>query len=531
MQHAAFGELLKHARRTAGLSQEALAARTGLSARAISDLERKVNRTPRASTMKLLVAALPLSAQEREFFDAAVCGETANPSAPLDSAIVPASSPLIAEGVGPAAGGTADVLPLIGRTNEQTLLERHLEGDGPPLLLFAGEPGIGKTRLLHEAAVRATAHGLQVLHGSVPAVGQHSVRDPLVDALRQDIHKRPLVRLRQDLQGCSWLVRLLPELALGPIETLSPTSLLAEQEDLLTARAVTRFLANVAGPSGVLLTLDNLHHADRASLASLARLVESASDVPLRIVAAYRSSESSARDGLCSVLAMLAHEQRVRHVVLPPLTSGDAAELLIQLIGEGGATFLPSLRGVLDETGGVPFYVTAWAQEFTLRQRAQVDFVPWATRQSITYRIEAGSPALRTVLEAIAVARGRADYPLLVALTLRSPGALSEELEAACRERLIEEDGQVYQFAYGVVRRVVEAELSYGRRLVLRQRLSAAFGRSVRDQPRNDGGLEVSKVNERAYHLDVLRRHRHETSRVEHYVGGSSLSPRSSIID
>ena len=37
----------------------------------------------------------------------------------------------------------------MGRAHKLALLERHLSGDGPPVLLLAGEPGIGKSRLLH----------------------------------------------------------------------------------------------------------------------------------------------------------------------------------------------------------------------------------------------------------------------------------------------------------------------------------------------------------------------------------------------
>ena len=46
-----FAELLRRARRAAGLSQEELAERAGLSARGISDLERGVNRAPRRDTL------------------------------------------------------------------------------------------------------------------------------------------------------------------------------------------------------------------------------------------------------------------------------------------------------------------------------------------------------------------------------------------------------------------------------------------------------------------------------------------------
>src|SRR5207237_8829351 len=64
-EKTSFRTLLKHYRQAAGLSQEALAARAGLSARAISDLERGVNRTPRYDTLELLSSALSLTAQQR----------------------------------------------------------------------------------------------------------------------------------------------------------------------------------------------------------------------------------------------------------------------------------------------------------------------------------------------------------------------------------------------------------------------------------------------------------------------------------
>ncbi len=65
-----FGELLRQHRILAGLTQEALAERAGLSRRAISDLERGVNHTPQPGTLDLLVQALQLSAAEQAEFRA-----------------------------------------------------------------------------------------------------------------------------------------------------------------------------------------------------------------------------------------------------------------------------------------------------------------------------------------------------------------------------------------------------------------------------------------------------------------------------
>jgi class 3 adenylate cyclase len=67
----AFGELLRHARQAAGLTQSELAERAGLSVRGINDLERGVRRTPRRDTVVLLAQALRLSDEEYAAFSEA----------------------------------------------------------------------------------------------------------------------------------------------------------------------------------------------------------------------------------------------------------------------------------------------------------------------------------------------------------------------------------------------------------------------------------------------------------------------------
>jgi transcriptional regulator with XRE-family HTH domain len=71
MQAPPFGQLLKHLRVAAGLSQEALAERARMSAHAISSLERGARRAPYRDTVALLQEALDLAAPERALLDAA----------------------------------------------------------------------------------------------------------------------------------------------------------------------------------------------------------------------------------------------------------------------------------------------------------------------------------------------------------------------------------------------------------------------------------------------------------------------------
>ena len=60
-----FGELLRRARQAAGLTQEVLAERAGLSVRGIADLERGARRAPYPDTVRRLAEALHLAAPDR----------------------------------------------------------------------------------------------------------------------------------------------------------------------------------------------------------------------------------------------------------------------------------------------------------------------------------------------------------------------------------------------------------------------------------------------------------------------------------
>lgn len=71
-QRQTFGALLKRYRVAAGLSQEALAERAGLTAQGIGAQERGLRRTPHRDTVTLLADALGLSPDQRRALDATV---------------------------------------------------------------------------------------------------------------------------------------------------------------------------------------------------------------------------------------------------------------------------------------------------------------------------------------------------------------------------------------------------------------------------------------------------------------------------
>jgi len=144
----AFGKLLRRHRLAAGLSQEALAERARISIQGLGALERGERRTPQRETLALLIAALNLSAEERE----SLVATAARQSAPRpDKASVTA---------GPWPAAPSSNLPLsltsfVGRESETVELAALLREHR--LVTLVGVGGVGKTRLALEVATAIDA--------------------------------------------------------------------------------------------------------------------------------------------------------------------------------------------------------------------------------------------------------------------------------------------------------------------------------------------------------------------------------------
>jgi transcriptional regulator with XRE-family HTH domain/tetratricopeptide (TPR) repeat protein len=448
------GQVLRRYRSAAGLTQEELAARAGYSADYVSKLERGQRELP-ASAAGHLAAVLGLGEEERAALAAARERGAGLP--------VPA-----------APGG-----PLAGRDAELAGIGRLLAGDGPPVLLLAGEPGIGKTRLLEEAAARAAAGGWGVARGGCLRRADDPYA-PLSGALADALARLPARDRAGVVAAAGPVGLLLPELAPpagpGPGQDAAPAPGGPEQQRRLLAWSAGRLLAAAAGPAGTLLVLDDLHWAGPDAAGLLAGLLAAAAGSPLRVIGAYRDSEAAPGAWLAELIADLARAGLVRVLPLAPLTDEQAGRLLAALAPAAAPPGV--LPAIVRRAGGVPFFLVAYAEQAGGGAGGADLAVPWTVAQVIGQRV-AGLPGPARDLVAVAAVAGRVvPHALLAEVTGRGEDELLAAVEAALAARLLAEDGpDRYRFGHDLIRETVEDGLSAARRRLLHRRIGQALER------------------------------------------------------
>ena len=139
-----FSALLREYRLLAGLTQEDLASRAGLSPRTISDLERGVHAAPFRHTVYVIARALDLTPEQTASMEASIVRLRG-----ARLAVVAPDMPLVVQLPVP-------LTPIIGREREIDLCTNLLVRDKVRLLTLTGIGGVGKSRLVLEIAHRLT---------------------------------------------------------------------------------------------------------------------------------------------------------------------------------------------------------------------------------------------------------------------------------------------------------------------------------------------------------------------------------------
>jgi len=365
--------------------------------------------------------------------------------------------------------------PFIGRDEILNAIDQAFNlacsGRGK-VILFSGDAGIGKSRLLRQIASHYHCNGT-VLYSACTQGLQNLAYHPIAEALR------PVVEIQTHLLNINplWLAeaaRLLPEIY-SRFPNL-PAPLPARQEE--AQRRLFEALYQVATSlqsrfRPLVIILDDLHWADSTTLEWLVYLSSRLAYEGLGhllIIGSYRREEAQPLAGLRAALNRLG---LLEEHCLPGFNTDEVSQILSHHFGihEEQQDLAVRLHQI---SGGNPFYLLETIQaliESHLVPEQVTDLaalpLPKTVQTAIQYRLIPLTSQERKILEVIAVLNQSITQEMAPELIVAGELEILESLDQLVSHRLLSEHHGVYQFAFDLVRLVVYNDIRYGQRRYL----------------------------------------------------------------
>ena len=251
----------------------------------------------------------------------------------------------------------ANGCPFVGR--ERVI--RHMfgqlmrrDGEQPGMIVVSGETGVGKTRLLDEFAIQASAQGAVTLCGGRGAHADQFACGAFAVALEEYAASRSETERRELARTYPALARFVPSLGAGiPLPAPAP-DLRDYYLDLFPS--IVQFLMDLARTKPVLLVLGDLHEADAIGLDLIKYLAHLAVGTPLLMVGALRDPDIEADAELPQTIEAMTRERLWLRIDLHCL-SRQATDQLVHAMLPGAHISDETLAQIYAQSRGNPLFV------------------------------------------------------------------------------------------------------------------------------------------------------------------------------
>ena len=372
----------------------------------------------------------------------------------------------------------AATMPFVGRDAELASLLDALaasERDGR-LVIVEGAPGVGKTRLAEELAVRATAAQSTVVAAAAYPGEAGIPYGALVSLVRAGLSLPGSAERLATVPGaaCSEISRLVPGL-LPPSAAPPPLPEGPGDHARLLEGVCTVLAALAAGDAPGILFLDDAQWADASTHEVLAYLSRRLAGRPVLVLLAARREDLD-ESGRVALAAL----ERIRDAAVIRLAGLDAAAVAV-LVAATGVAVDPAVLAA--ESDGLPLFVVE-----ALNNPSAPGALPGGVRALLDERLDRLGEMATQVLSAIAVLGRPADIATARGTSGRTEEETVTAMEELLRRGVVREvqgaagDGPTCDLAHAAFRETVLDRTSLGRRRLLHRRaaetLRALAGRS-----------------------------------------------------
>src|SRR5271169_445726 len=393
----------------------------------------------------------------------------------------------------------AAAAPFIGREKEMAELQRRLHAaiaGECEFVVLAGEPGIGKSRLVEELKNLARARKIRVLSGRFVEHDRAFAHQGFCELI-QDYFRSKDAGLsessRPDFSDLAAdLLALFPVLSeIGELRAAASSDSGAvkagdrkAEDKIAIFELIARTLTRIAGGKPLLLALEELHGA-QLSIEALQYVARRLGPTPTLIVGTYRQTEVDKRHPLAKMLESFRGDPRFAALTLGPLTPSEHRALVELAAGggklsddlagrllaatEGNPLFTKELVRSLLDSGGIA-RDDSGALNLSGATGISSDALPETIQQAVEARIERLPEDMRDVLSIASVLGKSFEFKDLESVSEDAKG-LDEAIDRLVKEGLLEEEresrGDRLAFASGIVRDVLYGALSRRRRRTL----------------------------------------------------------------
>ena len=398
--------------------------------------------------------------------------------------------------------GMADLrgpAPYVGREFERTTLRERFAvaaGGAGGLVLIAGEPGIGKTRLITEVCRDIAAEpGATVLIGGCHD-GEVRAFAPFVEAFTDWVRATPTSQVTTVLgHEAATIARLVPAIHDVMTEVHAPADVSADEAEARLNDAVGQVLGRMSEHLPVVLVLDDLHWADAATVGLLRVVARRATTARILVIGTYRDTDLDRRHPLAEALPLLRREVEPTRLalqglpvtavreMLEQLAEHDVPEAFAQMLAsqtEGNPFFLREMLIHLTEAGVLRFEDGQWVADERIATA-----IPEGIREVIGQRLSQLSEATQRMLGIGALFE--VAFPLPVAADvagLEDDQGLDAIDEALLAQVVVATDVfDHYRFSHALFRQTLVGELNPSRQVRMHRSIAEALEKRLTGPP------------------------------------------------